>query len=33
MYNHLPDDMREHLSFTNFKRKLITQLFIEYFGH
>ena len=33
MYNHLPDGMRENLSFTSFKRKLKTQLFIEYFGH
>ena len=31
-YNHLPDGMREDLSFTSFKRKLKTQLFIEYFG-
>ena len=33
MYNHLPDGMREDLSFTNFNRKLKTQLFTEYFGH
>ena len=33
MYNHLPGGMRKNLSFTSFKRKLKTQLFIEYFGH
>ena len=33
MYNHLPDGMWENLSSTSFKRKLKTQLFIEYFGH
>ena len=33
MYNYLPDGMRKDLSFTSFKRKLKTQLFIEYFGH
>ena len=33
MYNHLPDGMREDLSFTSFKRKVKTQLFIEYFGY
>ena len=33
MYNHLPDGIWGDLLFTSFKRKLKTQLFIEYFGH